>query len=80
MRLSRLGRPFHSHPQWISVRDLLRIVLFRSNLAQMGEGFLRPHPSQGSNCQFKLAVPRAEGVTFFSGVATSEWLNANKAN
>lgn len=68
-----------SRPQWLSVRDLLRIALF-CNLAQMGKGFLRPHPFRRSNWPFKLAVPRAEGVTFFSSVATGELLNANKAN
>ena len=34
--------------------------------AQMGKGFLRPRPSQRSSWQVKLAVPRPEGVTFFS--------------
>lgn len=60
------GHPLmSSRPQWLSIGELLRIVLF-CNLAQMGKGFLRPRPSQRSSWQFKLAIPRAEGVTFFS--------------
>lgn len=68
-----------SRPQWLSIGDLLRIVLF-CNLAQMGKGFLRPRPSQRSSWQFKLAVPRAEGVTFFSWSNICPGANESVAN